>query len=457
MTIRNNTSPYLMIPVVALLLAIASCGPSVNIEVVSIDTTNAMRVKVHVTTKDKTSLAIVLNEQNNISQRVTDFSMNNTDHEFTLYHLNTGTSYEFDFLYINHDTVLADYPGSFNTIDVPEYLPEIEIIENKGNVFQGYIMIRNVQAPGQQIILDNTGKIVWYQDYDSTLFRPFSWVNNQSVLSLLDEREIEEIDLAGNVRFNLKYGDKGFDRLLHHEIIKDNKGNIISLTRNNQVFNLTELGGSKSDTVKGDGVIVLDSEGNKLWEWDIFDFVDPRLDKNIMETKDDWSHANSIELDSDGNYLVSFRHFNQVWKINSTSGEVIWKLGENGDLKLETDQQFYLQHAAHINSFGEIMLFDNGGPDRMLSRAVSYRLNADDKSVAIGSVDILLPKNLFSFKQGSAYLINDDKVLICSSIKNTVLITDLKAEILWQIKLSESVYRAVYINEIDWGLQPFIK
>jgi hypothetical protein len=299
-------------------------------------------------------------------------------------------------------------------------------------------------------MIDNKGKVVWYQVFDTTLFRPFSWTENQTIMALKSDKAIHEIDHKGDFVFKLNYGEQDFNKLLHHEIVKDRDGNIISLTRNYQVFDLSAIGGLHSDTIKGDGIIVFNPIGKKIWSWNIFDHVDPLEDPDILKSKKDWSHANSIGIDSDGHYIVSFRHFNQIWKVHSETGEVLWKLGKNGDFALQPDQFFYLQHTAHINAFGELMLFDNGGPERMTSRAISFTIDPENKDVQTGKVNVFLPKSLFSFKQGSAYLIEGDKVLICSSIKKSIVITNLKGNILWHLKLSKSVYRANYVEGVNW-------
>ncbi|GIT32243.1 MAG: hypothetical protein Ct9H300mP2_3220 [Candidatus Neomarinimicrobiota bacterium] len=41
----------------------------------------------------------------------------------------------------------------------------------------------------------------------------------------------------------------------------------------------------------------------------------------------DYVHANAIELDNDGNILLSCRHMDEITKINHQTGEIIWRLG----------------------------------------------------------------------------------------------------------------------------------
>jgi hypothetical protein len=214
-----------------------------------------------------------------------------------------------------------------------------------------------------------------------------------------------------------------------------------------KLFDLTEFGGIERDTIFGDGILVLDKEGNKIWEWDMYQFVNPLEDDNINSMKKDWSHGNSLCIDRDGHYLISFRNFHQIWKIHSESGEIIWKLGMNGDFDLSEDDFFYSQHTAYINRNGELMIFDNGGPDRMYSRVISFYIEAKGKYKP-GKIRVQLPRELYSFKEGSAYLIEEDKILFCSSRTNNLVITNLEGIILWQLRSSTTFYRAYYLEEI---------
>ena len=41
----------------------------------------------------------------------------------------------------------------------------------------------------------------------------------------------------------------------------------------------------------------------------------------------DYAHGNAIEVDGDGNLILSSRHFSEVTKINRLSGEIMWRWG----------------------------------------------------------------------------------------------------------------------------------
>lgn len=335
----------------------------------------------------------------------------------------------------------------FKTPRLPYTLPKLNILIDSGNVFDGYILVRKVEDPARQLLLDHEGRVVWYHEFDTALSRFYSWTPRGTILSLHDEDEIVEFDLEGKVLNRLRYGEGGFDQHLHHEIIENEKGQIVSLTRNMQLFDLSAFGGLEQDTIFGDGILVLDQEGNKVWEWDIYEHEDPLQDERINEMKKDWSHANSLDIDRDGHYLISFRNFHQVWKVHGETGEILWKLGMNGDFDLGKEEVFLSQHTAHVNPFGELMIFDNGGPERMYSRAISFEVNGMG-DYRRGRIWIQLPRELYSFKEGSAYMTGEDRVLFCSSRTNQLVITDREGNIYWQLRSSASFYRAYYIPDI---------
>ena len=41
----------------------------------------------------------------------------------------------------------------------------------------------------------------------------------------------------------------------------------------------------------------------------------------------------ALHLTRDGNYLISFYNNGQIWKVNATTGNVIWKFGRMAILK----------------------------------------------------------------------------------------------------------------------------
>jgi hypothetical protein len=429
-------------------LIFISCRTDQKIRILKINTSNAMRVVIEFETPEESSSTIrywLSSQPYEVSEKKTKISRRQ---HVVLFNLEPDSNYGF-IIQANKDLVSDTL--SFGTIGYPIREPLFSLSTDSGDVFNGYILIRKVEYPAQQLILDNKGRIIWYQLLDSAVSRFFSWTDHNTILSLNTEEHLEEIDLEGNILFELRLGEKGFTKPMHHEIIKDNKGNFLSLTRNMELYDLTEYGGIKEDTIFGDGILVLDPMGNKVWEWDMYQHEDPLQDKNIEKMKKDWSHGNALGLDLDGNYLVSFRNFHQIWKVNSTSGNIMWMLGLNGDFELKKEDLFYNQHSVFVNQLDEIMFFDNGLPGTQ-SRALSFRIGSDGTAV-VGKYNVPLPPRLFSIKEGSAYLITENKILFCSTRNNVIAVTDLKGNILWELYSPEPIYRAYYLDEGVFGNQ----
>src|SRR5207245_4845941 len=40
-----------------------------------------------------------------------------------------------------------------------------------------------------------------------------------------------------------------------------------------------------------------------------------------------WTHGTALDLDSDGNLVVSFRSLNEITKIDTRTGAVLWRMG----------------------------------------------------------------------------------------------------------------------------------
>jgi hypothetical protein len=197
----------------------------------------------------------------------------------------------------------------------------------------------------------------------------------------------------------------------------------------------------------------MDRNGNKIWKWTVFDELDPLKDETILKNKKDWMHANSISLDKEGNYLISFYNNGQIWKIDAQTGKVIWKLGGNGDFTIPAWAAFDEAHAVHINNQGCIMFFDNGSKNH-LSKSLAYRLD-ETKMIAYPVINIQLPPQLFSDRMGSSYLISDAFLLHCISKHRTVALTNFQGQFLWELRSNRlTSYRAEFISKEQ--LEPYM-
>ncbi|TDE14672.1 aryl-sulfate sulfotransferase [Dyadobacter psychrotolerans] len=323
-----------------------------------------------------------------------------------------------------------------------EYLDSSFAREIEGKFFLTQILTE----PGSSVIINHKGDIVWYEPSKKGV-KVSHWTPEKTVLCIVGAEkipssggdEIIEYDLSGKVLTHLQVGKGDMDKMVHHEVRTDKDGNIYALTFDKKIFDLTKAGGIKQDTVKGDGIVVFSRAGKKIWEWTMLDHLDPLSDPAILKNKKDWVHANSVFREADGDFLISFRDLNQVWKVDFQTGKIIWKLGENGDFPLSNNQLFSAQHFAHINQKGDLMILDNG-VKKEISRALSFKLDPTAR-IAVTQLDIPLHKDYYSTAKGNAQFMGNDKVIYCITDPRVFLVTDLEGKVLWKIQVGGDPYR----------------
>ena len=100
----------------------------------------------------------------------------------------------------------------------------------------------------------------------------------------------------------------------------------------------------------------------------------------------DYFHINSIEVDTDGNLIVSARKTSATYKIDRKSGEVLWRLdGKRGDFEMAPGTLTRYQHDARRRPDGTLTIFDNGAEgESERSRAIVVKL--DESTMTAGLV-----------------------------------------------------------------------
>lgn len=329
----------------------------------------------------------------------------------------------------------------------PVELPQFEVSSTNEYTFEGGILLKKYGSPAAHYMINSAGKIIWYHLADSMPEKSFSLVNENELLTLPSTREILRLTFAGDTLAEF-FSGREMDREVHHDALLTH-GKTVALTYEYKSYDFSTFGGAEADSVKGDGILVLDEKGREVWHWSIFDNNAPPVSGDLYKARIDYGHANAITVAPDSNFLVSFRDFNQIWKIDAETGKVLWKLGDSGDFPLLPEQYFKKQHAIHYDKSGNLVIFDNIAGNRSISRILFFNLNEPDKTVE-NFRQLKLPKELYSFKQASAYQLSDSTYLVASSMKNKLAIVDLTGNLLWQAQSSETFYRAYFVNDVDF-------
>ena len=453
------------------LLVLASCSKNqARITNINIGThsNNELKVQIDVTTSDNVQVyAEYWSDKKGIKNKISSpLSKTGLSHSLILCNITPETNYNFQLVTVQGQQKDSSKIYNFKSRSLPEWLqkrfkancPKPVLLPE--NFKKGFMLLAKRETPGVAYIVDYKGNLRWYHVVEGTGFKVTHFTKDQTILSILgtnDEptsygSEILEINLQGDTLTHIKKGQGDFKQTIHHEILKKSANELVTITVDQKIMDLTSIGGKKNDTINGDGILIMDKKGKQLWKWSVFDDLDPLKDKALLKTKKDWTHANSLNYDRDGNFLISFYNNGQIWKVDSKTGKVIWKLGKDGNMKMAADSNFSQAHAAHINADGSLMFFDNG-VDKKQSSVFALKLDEKGKTAKL-DFHINLPRDIYNDRMGSAYMIDKDAILVCCSKRHITVLTNKKGVLLWALESEIPPYRVQFIPEEK--LKPFL-
>jgi len=453
------------------LLALASCSKNqARITNINIGThsNNELKIQIDVTTSDDAQVyAEYWSEKKGIKSKISSpISKTGLSHSLVLCNITPETNYNFQLVTIKGQQKDSSKIYNFKSRSLPEWLqkqfkancPKPELLPETFK--KGFMLLAKRETPGVAYIVDYKGNLRWYHTVEGTGFKVAHFTKDQTIISILGKNdeptsygsEILEINLQGDTLMHIKKGQGDLKQVIHHEILKKSANEIVTITVDQKIMDLTSIGGKKNDTINGDGILIMDKKGKQLWKWSVFDDLDPLKDKALLKTKKDWTHANSLNYDKDGNFLISFYNNGQIWKVDSKTGKVIWKLGKDGNMKMAAETNFSQAHAAHINEEGSLMFFDNG-VDKKQSSVFALKVDEKGKTVKL-DFHINLPRDIYNDRMGSAYMVDKDAILVCCSKRHITVLTNKKGVLLWALESEIPPYRTQFIPEEN--MKPFL-
>ena len=148
--------------------------------------------------------------------------------------------------------------------------------------------------------------------------------------------------------------------------------------------------------------------GLVLFQWDSLDHV------SLTDTYEgkpgsagqpfDYFHINSVQLQNDGNLLISARNTWAAYEVDHESGAIMWTLGgRSSSYKLGSGVQFAFQHDVrlHTDTDPTVTLFDDGGgPPRAHteSRGITVHLDSKTKTATLMTQDVHSPALAAAFE-----------------------------------------------------------
>jgi Arylsulfotransferase (ASST) len=274
---------------------------------------------------------------------------------------------------------------------------------------RGYIFVTPWYGPVQNgvMILDSQGKLVWFKSVPkynmASDFREQTY-KGKSVLTWWQ----------GYFGAGVGSGEDVINDTSYHQIQTVQAGNGLTadlhdfdITPQNTAlivaeepvrWNASSVHGPKNAVIYNSVVQEIDiPTGLVLFQWDSLDHVPltatythvPRVGHPF-----DWFHLNSVQEDHDGNIVLSSRSTSAIYKVDHSSGRVLWTLGgKYSTFKFGSGAAPAFQHDAVIrhNDDSLITVFDNGAGiynAHRQSRALWLQLNFGKKrATELGELD----------------------------------------------------------------------
>jgi hypothetical protein len=287
--------------------------------------------------------------------------------------------------------------------------PEVTITTPRHGSLGGLVVTEIHGGPSQTgpLILDQNGDIVWFlplSPQPSSEHRAFNVqvtsYQGKPVLAWFQGAVVDGHGQGSYVIADSSYkqiaqvsGQNGYQGDLH-EFVLTPQGTAL-FTAYGTAQTMMTVNGSAQNVSYFYGVVqeVDVASGKLLFEWRSDDHV-PLSNSYVPPTtllggSWDYFHINAISIDpTDGNLVISSRNTWACYKIDRSSGDVIWQLGgKQNNFSMGSGTHFEFQHDVKLHPGGLMTVFDNaGGPpqEESQSRALVLKVDEANRRVALG-------------------------------------------------------------------------
>lgn len=184
------------------------------------------------------------------------------------------------------------------------------------------------QGRSYAVIVDREGRPVWYKEFPGSVF-DFQKHGNSSYTvwsSSGPMSPFQQLDILGNMT-DLYVASNGLETGLHELRMIGSDFALFGVEY--RFMDLSALGGLPNARVRG-LVVEYHRVGQPPFFWNTFDHLsvtDAAPDVPLNGPNVNPWHGNAIDIDAEGNLIVSFRNSDEVTKIDSRTGATIWRLG----------------------------------------------------------------------------------------------------------------------------------
>jgi hypothetical protein len=282
------------------------------------------------------------------------------------------------------------------------------------------IFITPQQGPTQNgaMILNNKGTLVWFQPVpkgDLAANLQVQKYDGQRVLTWWQGYSGAGVGAGEDVIMNSSYRQVAAVQAANglsadlHEFRLTPQGTALITAYYPVYWNATDVKLDAKQVVLDSVVQEIDVKtGLLLYQWDSLDHV-PLTDtyEGLVKSAGapfDYFHINSVQLQNDGNLLISARNTWAAYEVSHDDGAILWTLGgRRSSYKLGSGVEFAFQHDVrlHTDTDPTVTLFDDGGgPPRAHpeSRGMTVHLDSKNKTATLVSEDLHQPSLAAAFE-----------------------------------------------------------
>ena len=362
-------------------------------------------------------------------------------------------------------SIIDCYDNLFFTINnLPNYYPNNlnVVVQDEDNMAPG-ITLMDFESLNFSVAINKYGEALWYADRTN-------FYNNKIIASqFLKSGNVVGFGAGRGYEFNLN-SDLLFETPdnvgVHHYIYKTNHGTyflIDSIIENHPCPD--ECDPNLPDLIpwQGDNFIELDQNGNIVWEWSTFDYLDlNEYNPHLVEiytgqNEFDWTHSNAVYFDEQLNSVfVSIRNLSRITAIDYSTKEVLWNLGAPefmDEIFFEDYFGFSHQHSSQLTPSDNLIFFDNGRNNNPeVSRCMEVDFNSSENAELVW--EYVLPDSMLTLSRGECDRLMNNNTLITAGRTGNVIEIDENNEIVWHINVKDnqgasvSIYRSQRILDL---------
>jgi hypothetical protein len=289
-----------------------------------------------------------------------------------------------------------------------------------------YLFMAPAAVDGAQagpMITDNAGEPVWLRHTPwPTNFQVHTY-RGEPVLVWWEGKVLTGYGFGEAVLLDRSYREiarvraaNGHDMDLHELTLTDRGTALFTCPPVTTPLDLSEIGGSPTASVRESIFQEVDiATGRIILQWRSLRHVAPAESYRPATHDFDYMHLNSIAVAPDGNLVVSGRHTWAAYKLDRSSGAVMWRLGgKASQFAMGSDAQFAWQHDVRMPDPRTITVFDNGDDGRTAThhtRALELDVDQAGRRVTVSHA-YLRPRPIIATAMGSARRLGDGHMAV---------------------------------------------